>query len=171
MSIGEEYRRNAPDVHYGFSSDYVNFFGQVGIDEVDRAVAILNALPGASQLNIDDYPIRSQRVNHRAQALGMMEVHSFALSTLLHGSGLTDPTRYVFTLRSRWIGPGGAPTNYFVVKRNFDPVTLQHSSLVNGQIWTYYTIIDEILPGSSKLINEALDPMALMGAIHAPVAT
>ena len=170
VSLGEEYRWNVPVVYYGFTPEFLTYFGQHGADEVEKAVKFLNDLPPASQMNIDDYPLSSQRVNYRAGALGLVDVKSEALSMLVQGIGICDPTRYVFTLRNRWTPP--MITNYYVIKRNFDPVTLQHSSFVNGDLWTYTTIIDNFTGRSDSLaITEPVDPLALFGVIHAPVTS
>jgi hypothetical protein len=170
MSIGEEYRWNVPVIYYGFTPDFLNFFGQTGVTEVEKAIKFFNDLPSASQLNLDNYPLTSQRINQRAQALGLMDLKSFTMTIMMNELGLTDPTRYVFTLRDRWIPAGGSPTNYFVIKRNFDPVTWQHSSYINGQLWTYATIIDNATGASDSLvINTPVDPLALTGLINSPV--
>src|SRR5438034_7465699 len=170
MNIAEEYRWNVPVVYYGFTPEFLTYFGQHGADEVEKAIKFLNDLPPASQLNIDDYPLSSQRLNYRAQALVLVDVKSEALSMLVQGIGICDPTRYVFTLRNRWTPP--MITNYYVIKRNFDPVTLQHSSFVNGDLWTYTTIIDNFTCRCDSLaITEPVDPLALFGVIHAPVTS
>lgn len=169
MSLAEEYRWNVPVAYYAFTPEFLNYFGQRGVEEVEKAIKILNDLPPAAQLNIDDFPLSSQRVNHRAQALGLMDLKSESLSIMTECMGLCDPTRFVYTLRNRWIGPGGSPTNYHVIKRNFDPVTWQHSSYINGQLWTYTTILDG--PANSLAFTQPVDPLALLGFINAPVTS
>ncbi len=169
VSVGEEYRWNVPVVYYAFTPDFLNYFGQRGVEEVEKAIRFINDLPRASQLNLDLFPLTSQRVNHRAQAVGLVDLKSEALGSLAEVIGICDPTRYVYTLRQRWIGPGGAPTNFHVIKRNFDPVTWQHSSYINGQLWTYSTILDGA--ANSFAVTEPVDPLALLGLINAPVAS
>jgi len=170
MNLGEEYRWNVPVVYYGFTPEFMNYFGQHGVDEIEKAIQFLNDLPSASELNLDDYPLTSQKVNHRAQALGLVDLKSEALSLMVQGIGICDPTRYVFTLRNRWTPPN--QTNYHVIKRNFDPVTWQHSSYINGVLWTYTTIVDNAtgIPDSIA-INLPVDPLELFGIIHAPVTS
>src|ERR1043166_4549959 len=102
--------------------------------EIDKAIAILNALPSMDALNVDDFPLSAQRINYQAAALGLRDVKSWTLSWLLQTLGITDPTRFVFTVRNRWV-PGQGPTNYYVIKRNFDPVTWEPTSFINGQLW------------------------------------
>src|SRR5437879_639993 len=48
MSIGEEYRWDVPLVYYAFSSEFLNYFGQRGVEEVEKAIKILNDLPPMS---------------------------------------------------------------------------------------------------------------------------
>ena len=170
MNLGEEYRWNVPVVYYGYTPEFLNYFGQHGVDEVEKAVKFLNDLPPASQLNLDDYPLDSQRINHRARALQLVDLKSEALSMMVQAMGICDPTRYVFTLRNRWNPP--MITNYYVIKRNFDPVTWQHSSYINGELWTYTTILDNAtgVP-DSLVINNPVDPLALFGVIRAPVTS
>ena len=112
MDIGEEYRLNVPEVYYGFTPDFMNYFGQKGVTEIDKAFKIINEVPSASNVDLSDFPFTSQRVNHRAAALGLVDIKSTALSIMMHEMGLGDPVRWVYTLRSRWVGAGGAPTNY-----------------------------------------------------------
>src|SRR5690348_6817363 len=70
-AAGEEYRWNTPSVFYAYDAPFLNFFGTRGVQEVEKAVRILNDLPPASQLNVDDYPMTAERVNFRAAALGL----------------------------------------------------------------------------------------------------
>jgi hypothetical protein len=169
MNLGEEYRWNIPEVYYGFTPDFLNYFGKRGADEVDKAFKILNDLPAASKLVLTNFPMDSQRVNHRAQALGIVDLKSWTLSILLNQMGICDPTRFVFTLRSRWIGPSGSPTNFYVIRRNFDPVTLKPTPYINGVLWTYNSISDG---DTRSFVNcEPVDPLALFGLLNAPVSS
>ncbi len=169
MNLGEEYRVNIPTLTWGCSSTFLNYFGARGLEEIQKAVDILNALPSMDTVNINDYPLSSQRINYKAQALQLYDLKSTALSVLVNHLGLADPTRFVFTLRNRWIGVGGSPTNYYVIKRNFDPETWLYSSYINGDLWTYTQIIDN--DTYSLVVTEPVDPLALGGLIHAPVSS
>ncbi|MFO1499408.1 MAG: hypothetical protein U1G07_13600 [Verrucomicrobiota bacterium] len=169
MNIGEEYRYNIPTLTYGFSPAFLDYFGQRGVEEVEKAVASMNALPSMDSININDFPLTSQRVNHQAEQLGLADVRSFALSSLVENFGLSDPSRWVFTLRNRWTDQ--ISTNYYVIKRNFDPDTWQHSSFINGQLWTY-TLVADVNDGSQSFVfTEPVDPLAEGGLLNAPVAS
>jgi hypothetical protein len=170
VNIGEEYRFNVPVIYYSYTPEFLSYFGQKGVDEIEKSIAVLNNLPSASQAVLDSFPLASQRVNHRASALGLIDLKSITLTVLLQELGLGDPTFYVYTLRNRWIWAGGAPTNYYVIKRNFDPVTWEPSSYINGQLWTY-PLVTDTGPASSFVFTQPVDPLALGGLINAPVSS
>ncbi len=176
MNLGEEYRWNVDTVYYGFTPDFVTYFGQRGIQEIDKAFKILNSLPDVTSIDVDKYPLTSLRLNHQAVALGIADLKSVVLSVALEELGLTDPTRYVYTLRNRWTTPDpGGTTNFHIIRRNFEyvPATkrYQASSYINGVLWTYDRVSD-IRDGSvSWVVTAPVDPLALYdGAVNAPVA-
>lgn len=136
MNIDEEYRFNVPIITYGVTSDFASFFGARGVEEIQKAIAVLDELPSADQLNIDDYPTQSMRINHRARALGLMDVKSIAIQSTMRALGLEDPTAYVYAPRNAWI-QNGAVVEYYLTVRNFDPVTYLMSPYVNGTLYTY----------------------------------
>ena len=140
MNINEEYRWNVPILFYGYSPEFLSYFGQKGVEAIEEAVAIMKALPSMETVNLDDYQLESGRINLRAQALGLTDIKSAALSLILQIRGLADPTRYVFTLRNRYVVEN-IPF-YHVIKRNFDPVTLRPSSYINGTLWTYNGFVE-----------------------------
>src|SRR5438128_1898319 len=86
-TAGEEYRWNTPNVFYAYDAPFLNFFGTRGMEQVEKAIKILNDLPPASQLNVDDYPMTAERINFRAAALGLQDVKSWTLITLLEEMG------------------------------------------------------------------------------------
>src|SRR5881396_2499248 len=49
MNLGEEYRCIINTLTYGFDESFLNYFGQRGVEEVEKAIAILNALPQMSK--------------------------------------------------------------------------------------------------------------------------
>ena len=60
-SPNESYRLNTPNVFYAYDRSFLLFFGTRGMQEVEKAIKILNDLPPASQLNVDDYPMTAER--------------------------------------------------------------------------------------------------------------
>jgi hypothetical protein len=139
MGLDEEYRFNSPVVTYGFTSDFVSFFGKRGMDEVRKAVAIINQLPRMSELDPNDFPTRGYRLNHRAQALGLTDLKSTALQKLLHFLGLEDPTQWAYAPRNATID-NGIVFDYFMEVKNFDPINLIASPYINNTLYTVQRI-------------------------------
>ncbi len=161
MNLGEEYRWNIQTVTFGFDESFLNYFGSQGSNAVYEAFSILNSLPPVSQMSTDltEFPTDTRRDNFQAAALQLLDVKSTALEFLIEELGLAEPERYVWTLRDRAILPGGSPTNYTVIKRNFDPVTLQPSSFVNGTLYTY-SIFDAAPIAIAEAVESQVDPLA-----------
>src|ERR1044071_8018377 len=99
-AAGEEYRWNIPTLYYAYDAAFLDFFGTRGVEEVEKAIKILNDLPAASLLNVDDYPMRSEHINFRAAGLGLMDLKSVAMIATLEEIGLASPNRWVFCLRN-----------------------------------------------------------------------
>src|SRR5882762_2638698 len=71
MNLGEEYRWNSGSITYGYDPSFLNYFGQAGVEAVEDAIRIINALPAMSQLSADlsEFPLDTRRFNHQAEAL------------------------------------------------------------------------------------------------------
>jgi len=138
MNLGEEYRWNIRTITFGFDESFKNYFGARGVEEVRKAVAILNSLPPFSKMSYDlsEFPLNTKRINHRAAALFIADLKSEALATLMEQMGLTSPERYAWCVRRRDEFPNNV-VRYAVIRRNFDPVTWAPSSYVNGVLYTY----------------------------------
>ena len=138
MDIGEDYRLTLPVITYGFDESFLTFFGTAGVAAVDNAFTILNNLPAASQINLANYPPgNAALVNFQAQALGIRDLKSTVLSLMVEQLGLANPVRYTWTLRDLQPNANNTATNYWVVRRNFDPFSRFYSSFVNGTLYTY----------------------------------
>lgn len=172
MNLGEEYRWNMRTITYGFDSSFRNYFGERGMQEVRKAVAILNALPPISKMstNLDEFPLDTRRVNQTAGALQILDLKSFALGALVEQMGLTAPERYVWTLHDRVeIAP---VVNYWVVMRNFEPVpgsisNYRPSKFVNGTLYTY-SIFEFVAPDWADALEFPVDPAS---PTHSTVAS
>jgi hypothetical protein len=164
LNLGEEYRWNIKTITYGFDESFLNYFGQDGVDAINAAVAILNNLPPVSKMttNLSEFPLNTRHVNYRASALNLIDLKSIALATLVEEMGLAGPEHYTWTLRSITFPPD--QTNYVVIKRNFDPVTLAPSSYVNGTLYTYAVIDPAAFDQDDNPIADAVeipvDPLA-----------
>jgi hypothetical protein len=135
MFSDEAYRWNVPVVYYGFDSSFVDYFGQAGVDAVEQAIAILNALPSASEMSLDEFPFDTKGENAFAATLSLFDLKSTTLPLLLEQLGLANPERFVWGLRERTVEPSA--TNYVVVRLNYDPMTFEPSSYVNGVLYQY----------------------------------
>jgi len=156
MNRDEEYRWNVKTIYYGYDESFWNFFGPAGTNAVNRAITILNAVTNASKMssNLVEYPTDTTRPNYTAQALGIMDLKSFTLAALLEQMGLASPERYVWTLRNRQTIQN---VNYYtVVKRNFDPVTWNYSSYVNGVLYTF-AILDPVYAPPAVQFADAVE--------------
>jgi len=85
MNLGEEYRWDVPVVVYAFDESFLNYFGQKGVEEVEKAFAILNALPPISQMssNLVEFPLEARRINYAAQSLGIIDLKSKVLGLIV----------------------------------------------------------------------------------------
>jgi len=140
-NLGEEYRWNTPVLYYSFDSSFLDYFGSNGVYAVDQAFAILNSLTNVSSYSheLTEFPLESSRVNFEAQALQLVDVKSQILHLMIEELGLAEPDRFVWTLHNR-VNPPGATCPvwlYQVIKRNFDPITWEPSSYVNGALFSY----------------------------------
>ncbi len=170
MNINEEYRWNVPTIHYGYSAEFLSYFGQSGVDSIEEAVAILNGVSDVESIDLSTVPTESGRMNLRAAALGLTDLKSTSLSLMLQARGLADPARYSFVIRNRYLTANNTITNYHVIQRNFDPETLRPSSFINGTLWTY-TIQDPVgTPPFAWASNFPADPLERLLPRTLPVA-
>lgn len=160
MNLGEEYRWTTPVITYAFDSSFLNYFGQQGVEAVEEAIQVFNDLPRASDINLDDYPTENRRLNDLAAALGIQDVKSTVMTTLLELMGLAEAERWVWALRSRTTRTVGGVTitNYLVVQRNFDPVTFEPTNRVNDVLYNY--VVTEFEDPDFADALETFDPLA-----------
>ena len=141
MGLGEQYRWVEPTIYYAFDQSFLNYFGTKGITAINAAMKILNDLPPAStmSINLTEFPLDTIRFNPTAATLGILDIKSVALEYLMEELGLAKPERFTWTLRSRTVRDFGgvSTTNYTIINRNFDPVTLLPSAYVNSTLYTY----------------------------------
>jgi hypothetical protein len=167
-NLGEEYRWTIPTLYYAYDQKFLDYFGSNGVYAVDQAFAILNGLfnftnaDGSVITNVDGYssglsefPTETRKVNYRAQALYLWDLKSAALNLVLEELGLASPSRWTWALRYR-----GGSTAYWVIQRNFDPVTFEPSSYVNDTLYTY--VVEEFTSPSTygDAVEVAADPYA-----------
>lgn len=145
-NVGEEYRWNTPVLYYAADSTFlVDAFGvSNGLAAVDAAFAVLNGAlsngVSAYSSTLSEVPLRATRINPRAAALGLLDLKTVLVSTMLEELGLSSAERWTWCLHDRaqpenTTCPNG--TVYQVVRRNFDPVTGLQTNYVNGTLYTY----------------------------------
>jgi len=138
----EGYRWNIPTIYYAYDSSFISYFGKPGMAAVDAALKLFNDLPAYSSITNDGshffiggeevpFDVRGPQ-NFSFAESGLIDLKSQAMQLLVEEMGLAEPTRYTWTLRGKDPIPALEITNYSVVKLNFDPITLQPSSYVNG---------------------------------------
>jgi hypothetical protein len=158
----EGYRWNIPVVTYAFDFSFYRYFGQDGINAVEQAIGMLNALPRASRMSesLAEYSLDTKSENATAASLGLLDLKSLTLSMLLEQLGLASPERFVWGLRGRVEGNGF--TNYTTIQMNYDPVTIQPSRYVNGVLYNYQ-IFDDLGPVGGEWASAVewyqLDPL------------
>ena len=143
MFLNEAYRWNVPVIYYGFDQAFVDYFGEPGIEAVESAFAILNALSPASEMSasLAEFPLHTKA--HNGEAHNLLDIKSHVLPLLLEQVGLANPERFAWGLRNRSVvtNQGQMRTNYSVVQMNYDPVTWEPSSSVNDVVY-HHRIFD-----------------------------
>jgi hypothetical protein len=159
MALGEEYRWNLPVITYGFDSSFVEYFGEEGVAEVEKAITLLNELPPASALDISAYPLNANLRNNLATQGYVYDLKSTALSLVLQQLGLAPAASSTYVLRAREVVylDSHYTTNSLVLQRNYDPTTLEVSSRLNGMNLIYD--IYETVNGADA-IERPSDPLS-----------
>jgi hypothetical protein len=139
-NLGDEFRWNVSVLTYGYDPEFLAFFGTNGVVAVDGAVAILNAVEPASQIDLLKKAAQTRRVNITATQQSLFDLRSMALIYLTEQLGLANAVRFTWTVNSSNTPFGtedtlGIPP--YVLQRNFDPLTLAASAYVNGIRYTY----------------------------------
>ena len=176
--LGDEYRWNVPTVYYAYDATFLSYFGSNGVAATDAAFTILNNLTNVSSYSqsLSEWPLTSSRYNETAAALNLLDIKSTVLGAMMEQLALGPPDRYVWCLHDRFL-PGGATCpnyTYFVIQRNFDPVTQVYSSYVNGTLYDYeiletctFTSNPYPFPFSADAVPLAIDPSTSYSAVSA----
>jgi len=164
-NIGEEYRWNFPNMFYACDSTFLDYFGSNGVYAIDQAAAIFNDLTNFSSYSreLDEFPLEGMRINRRAEQLHLFDLKTFTVNVMLEELGLAEADRWIWALHGRQTQPGLACPFmiYEVIKRNFDPVTWEPTSYLNGTLYTY--LIIEFCTGPNPLADAyefTVDPNA-----------
>jgi hypothetical protein len=174
MVIGQGYRWNVPVVTYAFDQSFLDYFGSNGVAAVEQAIQTLNELPPASDITVTNYSLDPVQVNYAAQSEYLYDLKSVTLTILLEQMGLASPTRDMFTLLrwdpALWPPPWWQPWNVFdfvpdpIAQRDYDPLSLAPSVLINGEIYgTYvsiYGVDPSVVPEFVEMVTQPVDPGA-----------
>ena len=163
-NIGEEYRWNTPLLTYAYDESFLNYFGQNGVDAIEEAMAMLNAIPPVSTIstnyppsdryvtNLWNFPTRPDRYHARADTLGLLDMKSYALRELFGYMGLGDAVDNSFQVDPISVGSLAIP-NTAVVLRNYDPISRQPSKYVNGSLLSF------VVMGGTNALSFPVDVM------------
>jgi hypothetical protein len=149
-NFGEGSRLNTAVMTYAFDYSFVSYFGAEGIKAVNAAFAVLNALPkvSAASPNLTEFITDgNQQINYTAQALSMLDIKSTVLQIMLEHMGLLGET-HVFDLGGQTLIGPACTSEYFVLERNYDPITYNPTPYVNGALYSY-TIFDGCASGNA----------------------
>jgi hypothetical protein len=170
MTPLEFYRWNVPVITYAFDSSFIRYFGTNGINEVEKAIKIIQDLPPVDQIqnvtnisffgppvidllntNGEIFPRQAYgpSVNNAAAEMRLTDLKSMAMFHLMEELGLADPFNWLWALRQRTVFPGPI-IDYGVVNYNYDPITLKPSTNLNG-IYYGFTILD--IPGIADAVE------------------
>lgn len=159
MNLGEAYRFNMPVLTYAYDASFLRYFGANGVAAIESAMKVLNDIPAADSMSatLEEFPTTTLRHNATASALSIVDVKTTALTLMLEQLGVAAPENYIWSIRAHFTD--AAQRDHFsIFNPNFDPVTLQQSSYVNGYLFTY-----QILQTGTtewKTINFPVDPLA-----------
>lgn len=175
MGLREGYRQNIPVLTYAFDKTFMETFGEEGIAEVERAFETINTTfreMYSSEDYLETVPTQITRYNYRAMSLGLLDIYSMTLGSLTERLGLASPERFCWTLRDVFVSgdvtdPNGnvVPDEYYTIRRNYDPVTLETTPYVNGTLYSYRIIPGIFVDDSGTWIHDAMevvpDPSAI----------
>lgn len=159
MNLGEAYRFNIPVLTYAYDASFLRFFGANGVAAIESAMKVLNDIPAADSMSatLEEFPTVTLRHNATASALGIRDLKTTTLSFMLAQLGVAAPENFIWSIRAHWTDPNQVD-RFSVFNPNFDPVTLQQSSYINGYQFTYR--IFQTDTAQWKTINLPVDPLA-----------
>jgi hypothetical protein len=138
-NFGEGSRLTTPIITYGFDDTFLQYFGAQGVAAVDAAMHVLNGLPNASSANLNNFLTDgAQQVNYTAQALELVDLKSTVLWLMAEHMGLLGETHVWDLLLRAHYGTPACDYEYYVVNRNYDPITYNPTEYVNGRKYDYF---------------------------------
>jgi hypothetical protein len=167
-------RLNVGVITYAYDVSFLEYYGAAGVQAVDAAFDVLNGLPQVSKASADltEFITQdNQQINYTARALSMLDLKSCTLQMMIEHMGLLGET-HVYDL----LGQGGTcgDAYYEVTVNNYDPVTWNPSTYVNGINYSF-----QVFDGCSDSLDfaDAMETIGVgennwaMGADFSAVAT
>jgi hypothetical protein len=144
-NFGEGSRLTTPILTYGFDATFLDYFGAQGVAAVDSAMKLLNGLPSATAANLSNFLTDgNEQINYTAQALDMLDLKSTVMWLMVEHMGLLGETHVFDLLLRSHYDTVACDYVYFTVNRNYDPVTYNPSTYVNGRLYGYQ--IEDLCP-------------------------
>ena len=150
------YRWTTPHLTYGFDSSFVQYFGSDGIAAVTDAMNVLNdffspadgSYDGVSRLNLARHGFAGNYntawLNGTAYNQNLIDLKSLTLGVMVNYLGLGNPYRHAFTATNALQPVTSASGLVFsVALKNYDPVSLEESDIINGVQFSYRLIHDQ----------------------------
>ena len=108
-NFGEGSRLATPIVTYGFDMTFLEYFGEQGVTAVQNAMNVLNGVPSASKINLNNYLTDgNEQINYTAQAGSLLDLKSVVMWLMIEHMGLIGET-HVYDMVSRLLPPAPAP--------------------------------------------------------------
>jgi len=167
-NFDQGFRYTTPTMYYTVDPSFLSYFGTNGLNAIDQAMGILNSLTNVSSYSagLEEFPLEEMRVNHAAQALGLLDLKSTVLEVMIEHMGLADPELFVWTLHNRFLPTGAQCPNYLyaVIQRNFDPFTISPSVYVNGNLFSYAIAEGCTAVDVGDAVEFLVDPSGIYGS-------
>ena len=146
------FRWNMPDLTYSFDASFVNYFGLDGMEAVQGAFGVVNDFfhnedySGMSQLDFAKHGFAGNYATHwentTAKNAQVIDLKSLTLGMLLNQLGLGNPHRHAFTIIDATSNVVNSQVLFSATLRNYDPVSLEETDLINGVGYSYRLIHD-----------------------------
>jgi len=138
INLAQGSRLNVAISTYAYDPTFIAYYGQAGVKAVDAAFAILNGLPPASTADLSQFATQgNQQINYTARALSMLDLKSTVLQLMIEHLGLLGETHVFDMYAQQTINATTCESAYVVGIDNFDPITWNPSTYVNGTPYTY----------------------------------
>jgi len=147
------YRWNNPHFVYSFDASFVNYFGPEGMEAVHEAMNVINDFfvnedyEGMSNLNLAKHGFvgnyNTTWVNTTAQNAQIIDIKSLVLGMMVNTLNLGNPHRHAFTIVGETTNSTQTALNIEVALRNYDPLSIQPTDVINGVQYSYRMVHDQ----------------------------